>query len=202
MNLIHFVKFTPFALFSLIAAAAAVAAPNLDELNQFFEPDHFNLSFKAGDQVNLISKSCLADHCDISKHQHVVDAANEEQATIVTRQGNGTEISRALLTESEWNQNSHNRVQIKIKVMESYGFQVTVHSIEPSSKTLQVNGQPRQLETRIVQLHGQNKLGMKLLVTMEVTSGLGGIAQILSLSENKGLGTDSYEIQEAFLLQR
>lgn len=196
MNLIHFIKLTPFAVFSLIAAAS----PNLDELNQFFESDHFDLSFKVGDQVNLVSKSCIGNLCDISKYQHVVGEANEEQATIVTRQGNGTEISRAILTESEWNQNSHNRVQIKIKMMESYGFQVTVQSIEPSSKALRVNGQAMQLETRIVQLHGQNKLGMKLLVTMEVTSGLGGIAQILSLSESKGLGTDSYEIQEAFLL--
>lgn len=193
MNFINLYKSIPFLLFSCLASAS----PSLDELNHFFENDSFHSSFRIGDQVILVTKSCLASQCDTSEYQYVVDAVSGGQATIITRQKEGAEISRALLTESEWSQNAHNRVLIKIKIMESYGFQTSIQSIEPASKTLRVNGQPRQLETRIVKLLGQNALGMKLNVRMEVTAGLGGIAQILSLSETKGLGVDSFEIQEA-----
>ncbi len=178
------------ALISLISPFAS-AAIGLEGIDQFLAGDHFQVAFRAGDQALVEKRSCVGSMCDHFNVLYKVISVDHGDALVQTVKSDGTVLEESHVLKADWENLQHNRLRQEIQSMESFGFQVEIKSIAITHAAVSVNGELRDIETRQVNLSGQNAAGMKTLRIVEISSGLGGIAQFLSASESKVVGTDS-----------
>lgn len=107
----------------------------------------------------------------------------------------GTPISQVTIFESDWRAMSQNRIRVEIHSLEVGGFKVGLSGLRSSSATVLVNGNPKTVPTRVVTLEAMGAAGMKILETVEVAPGLGGIGQLVRKVVDRGaMGTDTFTV--------
>lgn len=185
------IKTTLISILISTSFSIASASTDLESLDQFLAGDRFQTAFQAGDQTEVERKSCAGPICDSFKVYYRVVSVNGSEASIRTVKADGSLLEETRVSQTDWENLRHNRLRQRIQSMESYGFQVEIQSILPSQTSISVNGEMQNIETRIVTLAGRNGAGMKTVQTLEIGTGLGGLAQFLRSSEKKTVGTES-----------
>lgn len=167
---------TPLALSSTLSLSDA-----LIELDQFIGFVPLEQSFLSAQTATQQSESCVSTSRCSSFHFHSVVTESEAEKVVVEDRGSDGKIfARTTLTPEKWQEWNGNLIRAVLAATESYGFVLSLESLSPSQREVDFNGEPRIVETRILQISGANRMGMKTALTLEVCAQCGGLGQLVS----------------------
>jgi hypothetical protein len=172
------------------------AAPDLSSVDVFLAGDRFENAFHLGEKAVIETASCLGTFCDKPYENSFVITSVTPAAAVSEGVGSdGRPFSENSIPRADWDSLQQNRVRFELRSLEQAGYRIEITSISPGSVSVELNGQPTRVETRVVVVSGVNGAGMKTAEILEVAPGLGGVAQLVRRHLDHGsLGSDTFTV--------
>jgi len=168
----------------------------IEQLDEFLGCTELKESFRLNDEVTIKSESCLTSHCDSFETIQRITNASDDQVEISSINSAGNIFQQTILTKEKWEEAHCNWARIHLSNMESFGFTTSIDELTESTQTTLFNGTEVELETRQINIQGENKLGLKIKHTLELCKDCGGLGQmIVREQENITGGLDRFTVE-------
>lgn len=178
---------TPVCAAELTRAAERVPVDvdPMEELDSFFGYLPVEQAFHLGTRIRWVNESCVtAGICDSFETLNQVDAITQANVMISTYSGNQKKGEQKL-TSADWDKNHGNLVRAYIAKLNSFGFKINETSLSPTTYSLRVGGQTRELIAREVRVSGANGAGIGLQARLIAVRDLGGLGQLVLREETR-----------------
>jgi hypothetical protein len=173
-----------FTAFMTLSHAAVAQTDDLGPVDEFLGSRTWSSEFSTATSMTGSWKECLPQGtCDGYDLRTDVAAAKGENAVLSTWLGNNPEPQKSTLTQSVWEAARGNFIRMDFTTKQSYGFQMTVHSIEETTFQVTLNGTPTTLDARRVIASGVNGANQHLGVEYVVVRGTRGLGQLVFMRE-------------------
>lgn len=174
------------------------SADPMTELDTFLGCTSLAESFHPGDEAIFNNESCFGTTCDSFRTKSEVIADSPKRVVIRSYDGDGNIFQEEGLTEERWTQVRCNRARLHLQSLEISGFQIHISEPRHSKRKISVNGHTLEVQTRIIDITGSNRLGMKVNHTLELAKNVGGLAQLIVREQRSGAsGVDRYVVEAA-----
>jgi hypothetical protein len=188
-----------------VSFADGLTDPNgiLEQTDAFVGKPSFEWAFQNGDEMLLETTECIGgSHCHSMnvKIGVLLGRAGNEPTAEVTFDAGGTSFpQKQTVTQSQWLDWGGNLLRNHIKSLNSYGFQVELTSIQPSSVEVMVNQTKSRVESRKVLLIASGNQTVQ--EEWELTT-LPGMAQAVGRLETSHLLGPTTKVQKIISVKR